>query len=181
MTVTEIREAFEKEGLTFTDEEVQEKLAASNMSADEVDTDLVTVWAEDIHQRQNKPAPKGKGKTAGLAKSEPAQPLAPQVPQQPQQQVNFQPITSTIHTTVEQLVRSNHQGEQEAIAAVTGYLKGTPTRIVDGVSRELAAIDMTGPLDSFLQQQQSAWASTNNSIADLIRNVNASAGVKNAA
>jgi hypothetical protein len=173
MTVTEIREAFEKEGLTFTDEEVQEKLAASNMSADEVDTDLVTVWAEDIHQRQNKPAPKGKGKTAGLAKSEPAQPPAPQVPQQPQQQSTFsnQSITSAIHTTVEQLVMTHNSGELNAIDAVANYLLGTSDRITKGVSQRLGEQNVEAGFSAMLRQHEANWAATNNSIAQLINSL----------
>lgn len=175
MTVTEIKQAFESHGFTFSEQEVEEKLSKFGMKPEDVDADLIAVWIEDFQQGQNKPAKSGKG--GGLAKGKPAQPPA-QAPTQPQQQVNFQSLTSTIHTTVEQLVRANHQGEQEAIAAVAAYLKDSPSRVVNGVSQQLATIDVSSPLESVLQQQRSAWASTHDAIRQAIANVNDFAGIK---
>ena len=183
MNIAEIREAFEKEGLTFTDKEVEDRLTSAKMIADEVDAELVTVWAEDIHQRQSQL--NKSGKSGGLAKGKAAQPLAkgstqqPQAPQQPA--VNVQPVGSAIHGTVKELVVTHSQGEKEAIAALASYYSGTSSRIVDGVNQHLALMDFNSPLESLVQQQRDGWASTHAAIAEAIANVNQAAGLSNAA
>lgn len=163
--IADIKEWFAQCGLNYTEDRIKSKLQEYGFDPLAIDQPYVHRWAEQM-------------KSGSLTTVDSSHPSSPQSPDQPQQQVNFQPITSTIHTTVEQLVRANHEGEQEAIAAVAAYLKDSPTRVVNGVSQQLATIDMSSPLDAVLQQQRSAWASTHDAIRQAIANVNDFAGVK---
>ena len=178
MTITEIQKAFAERGLEFSEQEVEERLGRAKMKPESVDTDLIEIWVEEAQQNQNKPTTTTQSKTAGLAKSGTAPPPATASPtQQPpaQPQVNFsaQPITSSIHSTVEQIVRVHNQGEKGAIASVVNYLAGTSDRILNGVSQELATRNLNTSIDKVLQQNQAAWDEAHLKIEELINSVTA--------
>ncbi|HEY9644370.1 MAG TPA: hypothetical protein V6C57_28000, partial [Coleofasciculaceae cyanobacterium] len=178
MTVTEIRDAFEQKGFKFSEQEVEEKLAAAKMNADEVDAEMMAVWLEAMEQQQNQPVKSGKG--GGLAKSKTAPPAKTSAPTQTQEiPVDFpgpNQAASIVQNTVVKLVQANHLDEQQAINALAGYYAESPTRVMNGINQQLSAMGVSNPLESVLQQQRESWASAHSAIQEAIANVNDFAG-----
>jgi hypothetical protein len=161
MTITEIREAFQKEGFTFTDEEVEQKLTAAKMSADEVDGEMMAVWLEAMQQQQNKPAPKGKGKTAGLAKSESAPP-ATQPPTQPpaptQQEIpvdvpfaNLDQVLGGIENVGVQIVLQTNDHINHVVEKVVNFAQAGPTLTAQRINQRMGLVALENPVESILQ------------------------------
>lgn len=72
MTIAEIQAQFRGHGLEYSDAEVKERLAKAGVGEENVDADLIAVWAEAAREQgQNPSTTKVKrGKGRGLAKQE---------------------------------------------------------------------------------------------------------------
>ncbi|MEP0872880.1 hypothetical protein NDA01_23980 [Trichocoleus desertorum AS-A10] len=182
MTIAEIQKAFADNGFNFTEAEVEEKLTSAKMTADEVDSEMMAVWLEAMQQQQSKPAKAGK--TGGLAKGKPAQPPA-QAPTQPPQAIDLetqQAIANSVNGLQSQVV--NYVGQQETQLAeirnmLGDYNRGLGLRLWGGVAADLQAqgsynIDID-------RMMQTSWGNVKADLQSKIAEVNAAAGVRDAA
>ncbi|MBD2099256.1 hypothetical protein H6F90_29775 [Trichocoleus sp. FACHB-591] len=184
MTITEIQKAFADNGFNFTEAEVEEKLTSAKMTADEVDSEMMAVWLEAMQQQQSKPTKASK--TGGLAKGKPAQPPT-QAPQQqhPPQAIDLetqQAIANSVNGLQSQVV--NYVGQQETQLAeirnmLGDYNRNLGLRLWGGVAADLQA---QGGYDiNVSQMMQNSWGNVKADLQSKIDQVNAAAGVRDAA
>nr|WP_290224042.1 hypothetical protein [Trichocoleus desertorum] len=160
MTIPEIQKALKDNGINLKPAEVEAKLKAYGMTAEQVTPDLMAGWVEELKQGKSQP-PARQGKGGGLAKSETSTPVSQPPTESPaptQQEVpvnvqftNLDQVLGGVENVGVQIVVQTNDHINHVVDKVLGFTQAAPTIAAQRINQRMGIVGVENPVESVLQ------------------------------